>query len=270
MIRARTLALAASLTAGIATLATPAAAQYVRIGSVEIHHRGDHETQWNRFGGRMEGLRLIAENRNIHCKSIRVQYGNGHWDRVYRGRLYRGRPITVDLRGHKRKVRQIRFICGVRHHRRGRIAISADVGRYAYEWRRSPYWARTFARLFGGRYGHRHGYRHHGHHRGNWERVGYERFGGHRDHERTWAGRGGRHVYDIALRPRYNDARCRRVKVTFANGHTRRLDINRHDRMHQGRLYPLDLPGRRRNIRRVDMVCHGVHHAAVGIEVLAR
>lgn len=282
MIRARTLAATASIAAGIVAFATPALARYVRIGAVEINHHRDHETQWNRFGGRMEGLRLIAENRNIHCKSIRVQYGNGHWDRVYKGRLRRGEPIRVDLRGHDRKVRRIRFVCGVRHHRNGRIAISADVGRYASEWRRSPYWAQIFAQLFGGRFGyndrgHHYGHDRNGHrghhrygHRGRWEHVGYERFGGHRDHERAWAGRDGHHVRQIALRARHNDARCRRVKVTFRNGHTRRLHINRHERMREGRLYPLDLPGRTRNIRRVDMVCHGVHRRPVGIEVLAR
>lgn len=103
----RMLALGASVTAGAAALATPALAQYIHIGTVEINRRGDHETQWNRFGGPMEGLRLTARTSNIHCRSIRVQYGNGHWDRVYKGKLHRGRPISVDLRGHRRKLRQI-------------------------------------------------------------------------------------------------------------------------------------------------------------------
>ena len=268
----RMLALGASVTAGAAALATPALAQYIHIGTVEINRRGDHETQWNRFGGPMEGLRLTARTSNIHCRSIRVQYGNGHWDRVYKGKLHRGRPISVDLRGHRRKLRQIRFVCGTRHHRSGRIAISADVGRYAAEWRRQPQWARLFSLFLGGSViqGNR-DYQHRGYgHRDPWQRVGYKRFRGRRDHERVRLHRDGRDIHKIALRPHYDDARCRHVKATFRNGHTQRLDIGRHDRMREGRLYPLDLRGSTRNVRRVDMTCHGVRHRPVDIEVLAR
>lgn len=256
MLRTRSLALAASATIGAAALSTPALANYVRIGSVEINHRGDHETQWNRFGGRMEGLRLIADGHGIHCRSIRVQYGNGHWDKVFSGRLREGRVVDVDLRGRQRRVRRVRFVCGTRHYRNAKIEIAADIGRYTAEWRHSRYWHRLWSRAFGRQH--------------RWSVVGSEHFSGRRDHERSYPRWRGRHVETIALRPYRNDARCRRVRVTFHNGNARNLDIGRRDRLREGRLYRLDLPGRERNVRRIDMVCHGVHHDPVTIELLAR
>ena len=286
MPRLRTLALAATMAAGTAALASPAMSQYVRIGHVDISHHGDHATQWNRFGGRMEGLRLVAEDPGVHCKSIRVQYGNGHWDRVFKGRLHEGHPIKVDLKGHSRMVRRIRFVCGTRHHRQARIKISADLGPYVAEWRSSPFWNNAWTAMLNGghapgpygrydrnRYGYGYGNRYgHGtwYGRDHWQQVSAERFGGHRDHERAYLGRDGRHLRAIALEPHRNDAHCRHVRVTFHNGRTRNLDIGRHERLQDGQLYPLDLPGHTRNVRRVDLVCHGVHHDPVLIDVLAR
>ena len=46
--------------AAAATASVPALADYVRIGSVDVGLRMDRDSAWSRFGGGMEGLRLIA------------------------------------------------------------------------------------------------------------------------------------------------------------------------------------------------------------------
>ncbi len=263
MKRARMIAIAAAAAAGIVAFAGPASAAYVRLGHVEVGHRIDRDRTWTQFGGPMEGLRVVANRSDIFCRSIRVQYGNGNWDRVFSGALREGHPIYVDLAGHSRKVRQIQFVCRSRE-RHGRIYISADVGRYRDEWRHSPGWARTWSHIF------------------NWGAVppraaaagwivlGRERFEGRRDHERRFAGWRGRHVDRIALRPIRKDARCNRVRVTFQNGSHHNLAFQHRGILRAGGFYRYDLPGRMRNIRRLDLVCHAVGRYAVTIEIMAR
>jgi hypothetical protein len=263
MIRARTLAIAAAAATAIVAFAGQASAAYVRLGSVAVGFRVDHDTQWTRFGGRMEGLRLVASRSDIYCRSIRVQYGNGKWDRVFSGRLNEHRPVHVDLAGHSRHVRKIRFVCRSREFRGGRIFISADVGRYRDEWRRSPDWRRFWSHVF------------------NWDRpgggpamgwvtLGREHFEGRHDREHRFAGWRGRHVDRIGLRPMGHDARCSRVVITFGNGSTQRIHTWTRGVLRRGHTYRFDLRGRTRNIRRLDLVCRAVRGHRVTIEILAR
>lgn len=263
MKRARMIAIAAAAAAGIVAFAAPASAAYVRLGHVEVGHRIDRDTSWTHFGGGMVGLRLAANRSDIFCRSICVQYGNGQWDRVFSGRLRRNRPVRVDLAGNKRHVRRINFVCRSRG-RHGRINIAADVGRYRDEWRRSPGWARRWSHVF---------------HWGavppraaaaGWIVLGREHFRGRRDHERRFAGWRGNQVDRIALRPVRKDARCNRVKVTFRNGSHHNLANQHRGVLRAGGFYRYDLPGRTRNIKRLDLVCHAVGRHAVTIEILAR
>lgn len=276
MSKFRSLAVAALAGTAVAALSGPAFAQhYARIGEVDISHRNEHAQQWARFAGPMEGLRLVATNNDVHCRSVRVQYGNGHWRRVFKGHLAENQPVDVDLNGGERRVRRIDFTCGNHGAAPARIYIEADIGRYAKDWRRNPAWAGFIDRMMGGpahgsyRNG---GYRqgHNGYDRNGWQRIGYETFDRRPDHQRdVLHGREGRHIRRIALRPSGDDARCSRIRVTFGNGNTRDLKVSPDDTMREGQLYSFDLPGHARHVQRIDLKCRGAGHHKTRIEILS-
>jgi hypothetical protein len=242
-------------------LCTPAFADYVRIGSVDVGFKMDRDSAWSRFGGGMEGLRLIASSSDIACRSVRVTFGDGTQQNVFQGVLQEETPVDVDLRGGVRRVTRIDFTCRSGRFNGGRIFIAADVGRFRAEWQRNPEWATTWSRMFNGGNGPDENY---------WVSLGRQRFMGGRDTESQFGGWGGRDVDRIALRAVDGDARCTRVQATFHNGNTRDLDVSQLDRMEQGRTYRIDLPGGNRTIMRLAMKCRGLGQREVAIEVLAR
>ena len=215
------LAMAAVMTAGMAA-ATPALADYVRLGNVEVGYRTDRDTEWTRFGGGLEGLRLEADRSNINCRNIRVTYRDGSRDSVFSGVLRDDRPVYVDLRGGTRRVTRIDFTCRSDEFRGGRIYIAGDVGRYRDEWRRDPMWTSLWAAVFGNRWDDNRGDRWDNMYN-DWVRLGTVSFEGRHDRESTFAGLRGRSVDRIGLRPLDGDARCNRITVRFANGNEREL-----------------------------------------------
>ncbi len=264
MKRTKILAAAALMTAGLAT--TPAMADFVRLGSVDVGYRTDRDTTYSRFGGGMEGLRLTADRSNIFCRNIRVTYRDGSRDNVFTGVLREDRPVDVDLRGGVRRVTRIDFTCRSDEFRGGRIYINADVGRYRDEWRRDPLWTSLWATVFGdggdrgrGSWDDRHD---------DWISLGRVSFEGRHDRENTFAGWRGRSVDRVALRPLDGDARCRRITATFADG--RRRELSGGDYLSRGRVSVLDLPGGDRNLVNLSMACRAIGGYDVTIEVLAR
>src|SRR6476659_3012163 len=121
-----------------------ALADYVRIGSVDVGFRMDRDSAWSRFGGGMEGLRLVASSSDIACRDIRVTFGDGTTQNVFRGVLHEETPVDVDVRGGMRRVNRIDFVCRSDRASGGKIFIAADVGRFRAEWQRSPDWALTW------------------------------------------------------------------------------------------------------------------------------
>lgn len=253
-------AVAILLSAGVSG---PAFADYARIGSVDVGFRMERDSTWSRFGGGMEGLRLVASNSDIACSNIRVTFGDGTQQNVFSGVLPEETPVDVDLRGGARRVARIGFRCRSDRFEGGRIFVAADVGRFRAEWQRSPEWAGTWSRVFSGgpsmapntNY---------------WISLGTERFVGGRDIESRFTGWGGKSVDRIALRAVDGDARCARLRATFGNGHTRDLDVSQLGRMDQGRMFQIDLPGGDRNLVRLDLLCRAVGAREVQIEILAR
>lgn len=269
MTRARSLAFAAAVAAGVIGLSSQAMAAYVRLGSVDVGFHTDRSSTWDRFGGRMEGLRLKADHSDIFCRSIVVHYGNGQRDEVFSGHLREDRPVNVDLAGRSRRVRRIDFVCRSRERRGGRILVMADVGRYRDEWRRSPGWHDRWSRVFNWGPGPGAGPApiqptH------EWVVMSREHFEGRRDRERSSGGWASRHVDRIGLMALNDDARCARVRVVFDNGERQRLRTGDRGVLRRGRLYSFDLRGRKRNIRHVNLVCRAMSGYRVTIEVLTR
>jgi len=274
----RLVALAAVLCAGVAL---PASAAWDRIGSVEFSPRNDHETTYGNFGGPVEALSLRARNLPVACNNVTATFGNGMTRSVFHGVLAPGRDVTVDLPGERRLVRRLDFNCRALAPRPATVDIAADVGRYQAEWRRSPDWDRMWSRMF------------------NWDNnrfadnrvpdnrfpndryvtgplntqgwitLGRETFQGNYDHETTITGMRGRDVTRIGLRPINDDARCSRVAATFANGRTQDLNIDGREVLREDRVFQLDLPGDRRDVTRIDLMCHAEHGGQVTMLVMA-
>jgi hypothetical protein len=288
MKKTRLLALTALLCAGAAL---PASAQpgygpngpwdrpggWDRIGSVTFSFRPDRETEYGNFGGRVERLSFLARNANVRCQNITATYANGRTDSLYRGQLRQGRSIVVDIPGESRMIRRIDFNCRSLERREpARVDIAADIGQYRAEWRRSPDWDRMWSRMFNwgderygdNRYG-RDQYVSGGLGADGWITLGTETFNGRVDRETTFAGFGGRNVERLAVRAVNDDARCSRVSATFANGMTRDLNIGEGNLLREDRVYQLDLPGRSRDVMRVDMTCHAENGRQVTMQVMA-
>jgi hypothetical protein len=266
-----TLALAAFMATAFSV---PALADWDRIGSVDFGWQGDHQSQWGDFGGRVERLNFRAEGNDVRCRSVRATFGNGNTREIFNGWIREGDSATVDLPGYQRNVRRLDFFCRARGGRNARLQIAADIGQYRSEWENGPDWANHWSGMFhwgggndqmGGGHDHFGG----GFDRDRWVQMGSESFEGGYDHEVAYGGWAGRRVDTIAIMPVNADARCRRVTATFNNGHTRELDISAWQDLRQGGFYRLDLPGRERDVRRVNLVCRPVHSGQVTIEIYA-
>lgn len=261
MKRSRILAMAVLFAAGFTAPAL--ADSYVRLGSVDVGFHMDRDSQWTRFGGPMEGLRLQADRSDIKCRSIVAHFADGSQQNVFSGVLSENRPIDVDVRGGARRVRDVSFTCRSDERSGGKIYIAANVGRYQSEWRRSPDWMLFWSRLFnwgnpgmGG-----------SNDANYWVSLGRQTFQGRRDTDSTFTGWAGRSVEKIGLKAANDDARCSRVRVTFGNGSSTMLNVGRLD---QGRMQSFDLPGNNRNVRSLSMSCRAMNRNNVTIEISAR
>jgi hypothetical protein len=226
--------------------AAPALAAWDRLGSVDINFRMDRDVQSVRFGGPMERFSFRAERSDINCRSIRATFENGRTREIFSGRIRRGSDVTVDLPGNARNVRNLQFACGAEMRQGGIIQISADIGRYQNDWRRSPDWNRQWSRMFN--WG--------SNAVNNWQPLSTVHFEGRGDTEATFAGFRGVRVDNIALMPVETNARCARVSVRFQNNRVANLNVNNGDVLRRGQYYALDLPGGDRNIREINMRCH--------------
>jgi hypothetical protein len=251
--------LLATCAIGLSLAATPAMAAWDQLGSVTVEPNRDHDRVYSRFGGPVERLWFASDRADVQCRSIRVTFANGRTRTVFSGRLNEDRGYVVDLPGAERNVRRIDLRCRSLDNDATRIRIAADIGRYRSAWRQSPDWSRFWSRVFSwdtDRTSDR------------WVRLGSRNFGSRGDAETITPGRfAARDMTAIALTPRDGDARCSRVRVEFANGGTRTLNIDRGDLLREDRMRSLDLPGDERNVVRVNMACSPVGGRDVTIDV---
>lgn len=263
-------------TAFALAVAAPAAAEYVRLGSVDVSYRADNDVAYSQFGGRLESLRLVAGRSDIFCRSVTVRFDNGEMQNVFNGQLDERRPVDVDLRGRARRVDSIRFACRARQPSGGQIFIEGDVGRYGDEWRHDHDWNRRWSGMFGGDRmgGHDGGDRddrgrwNDRGDRGDWVTLGQMSFEGRNDKESNFTGWNGRDVERLAFRPIDSDAQCMSIVATLGNGQKIKLADGRV--WERGRVAVYDLPGRRRDVTKVYLRCRALNGWRVTIEVLAR
>lgn len=278
-----------------AVCAAPAAADYVRLGSVDVGYHADNDTAYSRFGGRLESLRLMASRSDIFCRAVVVQYENGERQNVFSGRLDERQPVEVDLRGRARKVDSINFACRSNEFRGCRIYIEGEVGHFRDEWRHDRDWDRTWSGLFGGGRGPDGpgamsdpgprgamggpgsmggpgpmgpGMGHGPMGGGDFVSLGSMSFEGGNDRESNFTGFAGRHVDKLALRPLETDAQCGSIVATFDGGRKVKLADGR--TLERGRMNFYDLPGSDRSLAKVYLRCHSIGGYHVTIEIFAR
>jgi len=259
-----TLLATAALIVGVGVgAAAPALADYVRLGSVDVGYRMDKDTQWTRFGGGMEGLRLEADGNDVSCAKIVAHFADGQQQNVFTGKLREDRPVNVDLAGGTRHVRDVSFTCRSDERGGAKIYLAAEIGRYKNDWMKSPDWNLFWSRIFN--------WMTPGPQSGNdadsWVRLGRERFEGRNDYSRNAVGSGGRNVVRLGLTAIGDDARCSVVRVIYGSGNSNDLKVGPLD---QGHRVSIDLPGGARTLSRVSLKCQAVHDRAVTIEISAR
>jgi hypothetical protein len=263
MTKSRILMLAAAFSASVAA---PAFADWDNIGSVFINHKPDRDTKFLRLGGSVERLSVRPASSNVSCQSIRVTFSNGQTRNLFSGNLYEDRRKDLDLPGRAHNISRIDFNCVSRERQGTKLDIQADIGRYRDEWRRDRDWSSTWARMFA--------WANTGNNRDrgtdwrdrdrnndrDWTLLGTERFSGRNDRETVNGANG---INRIALKAN-EDARCDYVSVSFGNGATKNISgvkLTAH------RTTELDLPGDRRDVRRVTLNCESTRDRAVSIGV---
>ena len=245
--------------------AVPAQAAWDQLGTVSVDATRDHVRVYQRFGGPVEKLWLAADDGDVYCRSVRVTFGNGQTRTVFTGTLREDRGQTIDLPGFQRNIRRIDFRCRSLDRNGSEIKIAADIGRYRNTWRQSNDWGTWWSRRFSWNDTDRADRPDRGE-RSDYVRLGRTSFSSGGDTE-TVTARGSRDYSMIALQPVDGEARCSQVRVDFANGRTRTLNIDSGDRLRENRMYNLDLPGNERDVVRVRMACEPVNDNNVTIEV---
>lgn len=237
-----------------AFLATPAAADWDYVGSVEIDYRLERTSSYGNFGGPVERVQLRASGSDVACRSIDAHFGRGEARSLWRGTLREGRPVNIDLPGEARVLRRLDFFCRSSAPRGARVEIYADTRGWRGEWR-PPLGPGVPPVQRPGDYG-------------SWIALGSARFAA-RDGETTVEGANGRFFREVGLRPRGGDAQCRAVVIRFTNGERISLPVNGGRVMREGRLYSIPLPGYRRNILRLALACRAVRADYTSIQVYA-
>lgn len=237
-------------------LATPALAAWDLVGAVDVDYQLERSSQYGNFGGPVERLQLRAMGSDVACRSIDIRSGNRDRKSLWRGTLREGRAITIDIPGEARNIRQMEFTCRATGRRGAQVEILADTrGWNGGQWRppigpsvppvQQPNWNEN-----------------------DWIALGSARFS-YKEGQTTVDGANGRHFQQIGLRPRGADAQCRAIVIRFTNGEKISLTVNGGQPMREGRLYPVELPGWRRNILRLALACNAVDADYTSIQVYA-
>lgn len=245
------------LLTALAAGTVPALAAWNEVGQVSVHDGGDRFMRDVRMGGPVERLQLTAEGRNIFCRSVRAEFGNGADREIFRGVLKRGQPATIDLPGERRSINNLSFQCASQSRGGATIRVSADLGRYGDTWRRNPDFSRLWGKLFNLS----------SNLVNDWQYLGAEEFSGRNDRENSFAGWRGRRIDALALKPINGDARCSRVVAHFGNNRDQRLDVNRGDVLRAGQYYKLDVPGGYRNLESLSLRCRPTNARRVTIQI---
>ena len=99
----------------------------------------------------------------------------------------------------------------------------------------------------------------------DWDRIGSVDVDFHRDHDRVYTDFGGS-IERLELRAENSAVQCRSVRATFGNGNTRQIFSGR---LPRDRNVDIDLPGRARDVKRLDFSCVSMRPRGATISIFA-
>lgn len=231
----------ASLTiTALVTATAPADAQrrqtgWERLGCVEVGRRPDFDViRVGRKEGAYRALRLEVEGNSVHIDRFRVIYGNGRPDELELRSDYREGAETraIDLAGRDRSLDRIEIVSRTSRALPGRGPARICVAGLTVD-------AGPGGRNQGGGKA--------------WERLGCQRVGLFRDRDVIRIGRREGAFRAIRLEVSGNDVFFNRVVVTYGNGRSDRLDVDRLIRENET-SGPLDLKGSDRKLDQIELI----------------
>jgi hypothetical protein len=225
-----------------------------QLGCVEVGRRVDVDViQVGRREGRYKAVRLQVQNRDIRINDLRVIYGDGQPDQLaVNASLRVGSPSRpLDLEGWARAIERIELVASKeRNEGRGRAEVCVEGLRASRD---------EIARFRDGERGRgRDDDRGRGRpgpafvERGNWVELGCERAGFLAERDVIRVGRKEGRFRALRVSATSNSVAINDLKVIFANGEYERLMVQQ-DVREGTSTQPLDLPGDRRSIDRIEM-----------------
>lgn len=205
------------------------------LGCVEVGRRTDRDIiKVGRRDGRFNAIRLSVSGNDIELEDLKVVYGNGQSDDIrVRNRIREGgQTRAIDLQGRDRFIDRIEIISkrDFKGPGRGRARICVTG-------------------LHDARFDKRGGGQRHG---GNWERLGCQKVGFLIDRDVIRVGRQEGRFDAIRVEVLDNDVHMMDLKVVYANGEPDDIRVRSKIRA-GGQSGPLDLKGRNRAIRHIEM-----------------
>lgn len=223
--RVKALCAAASLVACLGVLATEASAQreqWVQLGCQTVGFRIDRDVvRVGRAEGRFTAIRLRAQGNLVHMLDLKVVYANGDPDDIPVRADIRpgGQTGALDLRGRDRSIREVQMIYRSAPNFLGRATVCVD-GLQVVE---------------------------------RWVQLGCKRVGFGVDRDVVPVGRQEGRFKAIRLKAAGNDVHMLDLKVVYSNGEVDDIPV-RADIRAGSQTRPLDLRGRERSIRQVEMI----------------
>lgn len=240
---------------GVAAAPSASHAEWELLGEKEVGFRVDRDViHVGRREGRFERLQLRVRGNDIEMLDLKVVYANGEVDDIPVRHFIRqgGETRPLDLRGDRgRRIDRIELMYRSRPDFRGRAVV--QVYGDSVRGGRDGGWGRDEGRRHEGREDRREERR--DERRGNreWELLGSRKVGLFADRDSIEVGRKEGKFRKIKLRVRGNDIHFFDLKVVYGNGEVDDIPVREKIR-EGGETRALDLSGRDRVIRRIDMV----------------
>jgi hypothetical protein len=235
--------------------AVAAAADWREIARFPVFPKGESYIRRIGIAAPVEHLQLRAEGGDIHCLTVRASFRDDKSRVIFAGDIAGDHPVTLALEGGDTSIRQLRLRCSGPDN--AELAVIADIGRFEGEWAGDSSLARAVgvARSWGSTL------------MNDWALVGGKRFES-RYAENRIEGPGAP-VTALALKPLGRNARCRAGSVTFEDGTSRKLDLDRDDFLAHDLYFRLQLPAEASPLEAIDLECRATNGGRVMIQVFA-
>jgi hypothetical protein len=92
--------------------ACPASAHWTEVGKVNVHDQGERFMRDIQLNFPIKQLQFSSEQRDVFCRSVDAEFGDGNTQEIFSGLIRLGKPVTVDLPSAGRDIENLTFLCG--------------------------------------------------------------------------------------------------------------------------------------------------------------